>query len=129
MRGGEIIELRSDIGGGKTTFTRGLVAGADSDDDVASPTFTISRIYTAPKFTIHHFDFYRLSEPGIIAHELQEITQDPTVVIVIEWGDIVNDVLPQEHLIIEIQQQESDVRLLKLTIPAHMDYLIKGLAA
>ena len=44
LRGGELIELASDLGGGKTTFTRGLVRGGGSDDSVASPTFTISRV-------------------------------------------------------------------------------------
>lgn len=127
MRGGEVIELRSDLGGGKTTFTRGLVAGSGSLDDVASPTFTISRVYNAPKFTIHHFDFYRLNEPGIIANELQEILNDGSVVIVIEWGDIVADVLTAEHIIIDLQHQGQDNRGITITVPAQYAYITKGL--
>jgi tRNA threonylcarbamoyladenosine biosynthesis protein TsaE len=42
LKGGECIELTSDVGGGKTTFVRGLVSGAGSTDHVSSPTFTIS---------------------------------------------------------------------------------------
>ena len=45
LRGGEMIELVSDLGGGKTTFTRGLARGAGSSDVVSSPTFTISKVY------------------------------------------------------------------------------------
>jgi len=125
--GGEIIELRSDLGGGKTTFTRGLVVGTGSADDVASPTFTISRVYNAPKFTIHHFDFYRLTEPGIIAHELQELINDPSVVIVIEWGDIVADVIATEHTVITIEQQQGNERELIFEVPEKYQYITKGL--
>ncbi|MBX4191001.1 tRNA (adenosine(37)-N6)-threonylcarbamoyltransferase complex ATPase subunit type 1 TsaE, partial [Candidatus Saccharibacteria bacterium] len=63
LKGGEVIELRSDLGGGKTTFVRGLAAGAGSKANVTSPTFTLSRLYPAKNFSIHHFDFYRLNDP------------------------------------------------------------------
>jgi len=62
----EIIELRSDLGGGKTTFTQGLAAGAGSKDAVSSPTFTLKKIYRAGELHIYHYDFYRLNEPGIL---------------------------------------------------------------
>ena len=45
LKGGEVIELVSDLGGGKTTFVRGLAAGSGSKDQVASPTFTLSKVY------------------------------------------------------------------------------------
>src|SRR5690606_23307454 len=70
LRGGEVIELVSDLGGGKTTFTRGLVGGLKSTDTVASPTFTISREYTGGRLHVYHFDFYRLGEAGIVGDEL-----------------------------------------------------------
>src|SRR5690348_16076202 len=100
LRGGEVIELRSDLGGGKTTFVRGLVRGAGSRDRVSSPTFTLSRIYNAKKFEIHHFDFYRLSDPGILADQLAEAVQGDNVVI-IEWAGIVKNVLPEDRVSIE----------------------------
>src|SRR5436190_17523226 len=68
-----IIELRSDLGGGKTTFVRGLARGFGSNDRVASPTFTLNKIYKNSKGQeIHHFDFYRLHEPGILVDQLSE---------------------------------------------------------
>jgi tRNA threonylcarbamoyladenosine biosynthesis protein TsaE len=42
LQGGEVIELISDLGGGKTQLVRGLAAGMGSTDQVQSPTFTIS---------------------------------------------------------------------------------------
>lgn len=77
VKGGETIELVSDLGGGKTTFVHGLTAGVGSVDAVASPTFTISRQYKAGKLTIYHFDFYRLKEAGIMADELAEVINHP----------------------------------------------------
>lgn len=127
LRGGEVLELISDLGGGKTTFTRGLVRGAGSNDRVASPTFTISREYKAPTFTIAHFDFYRLSEAGIVADELREIMEDPHSVKVIEWGEIVNDVLVSERLQIGFKQAGGDTRELTFTYPAVLTYLLEGI--
>ena len=79
LRGGEVIELVSDLGGGKTTFVRGLARGAGSHDKVASPTFTISKTYVTDGYEIHHFDFYRLNDAGIVADELAEVVGDPHV--------------------------------------------------
>lgn len=128
LRGGEAIELVSDLGGGKTTFTRGLARGAGSHDKVGSPTFTLSREYTCPKFTITHFDFYRLGEAGIVADELAEVIGDPAYVAVVEWGDIVHDVLPENRLTVRIAQTGDDTRLLTFEYPAELKYLTEELA-
>ena len=129
LNGGEVIELISDLGGGKTTLTRGIAKGAGSHDDVASPTFTISRVYLAPKFEIHHFDFYRLDNAGIIAHELEEAQTDKKIVTIIEWGDVVSDVLPKERLRIILSNETGDFeqRLITLHIPDSLAYATKGI--
>jgi len=127
LRGGEVIELVSDLGGGKTTFTRGLVRGAGSLDKVASPTFTLSREYTTSNFTIAHFDFYRLGEAGIMGDELAEILADPTYVTVVEWGDVVHDVLPQERLTIRITLEADGSRKLTLEYAERLAYLMESL--
>lgn len=126
LRGGEVIELVSDLGGGKTTFTRGLVRGAGSTDRVASPTFTISCEYRTPKLTIIHCDFYRLSEPGIIAEELREHIGDPRSVVVVEWGDIIQNVLPANRLTIHLSQSGEDTRDITCRYPANLIYLLHG---
>ncbi len=129
MKGGEIIELISDLGGGKTTFVRGLARGAGSTDRVASPTFTISRVYQAGKLEIHHFDFYRLGEAGLIAEELAEIISDPHTVTVVEWADIVTDVLPDKRLTITIEKTPTDGRKLTFRAPESLQYLMKAVQA
>lgn len=124
-RGGEIIELMSDLGGGKTTFTRGLVRGIGSKDAVASPTFTISKVYDAGMLTVHHFDFYRLDEPGIMSEELAEVLVDPQAIVVIEWGDIVQHILPEKRLTLKIAQQPDGSRALTFTAPESLAHLIE----
>ena len=125
LRGGEVIELISDLGGGKTTFTRGLVRGAGSKDKVSSPTFAISREYTAEKFKIAHFDFYRLNEAGIVADELAEIVADEQYVTVVEWGEIVADVVGEDKMTITLVLQADGSRKITVTYPEKYTYLME----
>lgn len=126
MRGGEVIVLTSDLGGGKTAFVRGMAKGMGSTDHVASPTFTIGREYHSAdqKLTLFHFDFYRLNEPGIVALELQEALQDPAAVIAIEWGEIVQDVLPDQKMLIKITRTGEYTRDFSIEYPAGLAYLM-----
>lgn len=111
-----MIELRSDLGGGKTTFIRGLVKGAGSSDNVVSPTFTLSRIYRAKKVDISHFDFYRLNDPGILADQLAESVNSPKMVVAVEWAGIVDDILPPERLSVELKPTAYDSEERQVTV-------------
>lgn len=128
LKGGEVIELVSDLGGGKTTFTRGLAHGMGSHDHVASPTFMISRVYKVGRLELHHFDFYRLPEAGLIEHELEDILGDPRSVVVVEWSDVVQHVLPKDRLTIKIESAEGEARTLRLQAPESLEYLLEGVA-
>lgn len=100
---GAVIELVGDVGAGKTTLVKGLARGLDADDDVQSPTFTLNRVYNIKNDgVLVHYDFYRLHEPGIMRHEIAEAVADLATTVVIEWGDIVEGVLPEERLTIQI---------------------------
>lgn len=129
IRGGEVIELVSDVGGGKTTFTKFLVKALGSDDNVNSPTFTVSRVYSTPTKTIHHYDFYRLTDPQYVLQALQEQTQDSSSVTIIEWGGIVKNVLPTDRLIIKINKHptKETARIMIFEVSAVHDYLLKGI--
>lgn len=108
LKGGEVIELRSDLGAGKTTFVKGLAKGAGSKSNVTSPTFTLSRVYPAENLQICHFDFYRLNDPGILVDQLAESITDNNIVIV-EWADVVEDVLPADRISVEFKPAINDV--------------------
>ena len=126
LKGGEVFELISDLGGGKTTWVSGLAEGFGSSDSVASPSFTISYVYGRPdKKALHHFDFYRLNEPGVAASELSEVVGDSDVVTVVEWGSIVHDVLPEDRVKIQILALSEEERQFDIEFsPAH-EYLFK----
>lgn len=122
LRGGECIELVSDLGGGKTTFTRGLVRGLGSFDAVSSPTFTIGKQYRADHVTCYHFDFYRLQEPGLATEELAEAFEDNNGVIVVEWAESVASVLPENRIIIKIEQVSGNPESRKCIVKYPIEY-------
>ncbi|MBA2279112.1 tRNA (adenosine(37)-N6)-threonylcarbamoyltransferase complex ATPase subunit type 1 TsaE [Candidatus Saccharibacteria bacterium] len=126
-RGGEVFVLSSDLGGGKTTFTKGLAAGAGCKDIVGSPSFTINRIYPCTNNrTLYHFDFYRLGDAGIVGQELKEALEEPGSIVVIEWADIVKDLLPKRsiNIVFERIADNENARQLSIEYPEGMSYLI-----
>ena len=129
LRGGETIELSSDLGGGKTTFTRGLLNGLGSTDHVSSPTFTISKEYKAGDLRILHFDFYRMGEPGHVADMLAEAALDEQTICIIEWGGIVQGMLPVDRITVAFAKDADDEhrRMLTINYPDERDYIMKGL--
>ncbi len=124
--GGEVIELSSDLGGGKTTFTKGLAAGFGSTDHVSSPTFTISKIYKANDKRLYHYDFYRLPDAGLMRHEIEEALEDEAGVVVVEWADVARDVLPEQRLTVHIARTDENSRDVSLTYPVQLEYLLTG---
>ena len=112
LNGGEVIELVGDVGAGKTTLTKGIAVGLGVDEAVQSPSFTISRTYQTARdgLLLAHYDFYRLHDPGIMARELDEVVNDQGVVTIIEWAEIVNDVLPEGHIRIVITPKSETTR-------------------
>jgi tRNA threonylcarbamoyladenosine biosynthesis protein TsaE len=125
MRGSEVIELVSDLGGGKTTFVRGLAKGMGSQETVRSPSFTLNNQYRGDKLTLHHFDFYRLSEPGIMKQELAEVLAEPATAVAVEWADVIKDMLPAKRLTVHIKAVDSDVREFVFSYPPDLSYLIR----
>ena len=125
LRGGETIELTGDVGTGKTTLTKGVARGLAVDDDVQSPSFTISRTYKARNdLELHHYDFYRLNDPGIMRYELAESVEDSGVVTVIEWADSVEDVLPSPRITIRLRHAEAEGgRELQMEVPEVFSYV------
>src|SRR5258708_7777258 len=78
LKGGQLVELTADLGGGKTLLVKGIAKGLGYDREVTSPTFSISRIYGLPSGNeLHHFDFYRLDAKDIVNRELAEVVGQP----------------------------------------------------
>lgn len=112
LQGGEVFELVGDVGAGKTTFVKGLARGMGVTDDVQSPSFTISRVYKGRHdLELHHYDFYRLNDAGIMQYEVGESVENPKVVTVVEWAETVSAVLPESRSVVRIEAgQDENIR-------------------
>lgn len=104
---GAVIALYGDLGSGKTTFTNFLVKALGFDSRVQSPTFVISRRYEGGKGkvkVVNHLDLYRLTS----SHEatevgLHEFFTEPDAITIIEWPEIVEDLLPKDTVRIRFE--------------------------
>jgi tRNA threonylcarbamoyladenosine biosynthesis protein TsaE len=111
LKGHETIELVGDVGAGKTTFVKGLAQGLGVREPVQSPSFVIFARYAAPKGRgLHHYDFYRLDDAGVVAYDLAESLQDGKAITVIEWANTISHVLPAARITIRIKPLSSTSR-------------------
>lgn len=106
---GDIISLTGDLGAGKTHLTKGIAAGLGVVDYVTSPTFIIVNEYEG-RMPLYHFDVYRIND----IQEMYEIGFDEYLygrgVCVVEWGDIVADLLPEKTIEISIKKLDDNRR-------------------
>ena len=115
LAGAETIELVGDVGAGKTTLVKAIISGLGSSETVQSPTFTINRVYDLTNNRrFIHYDFYRLSDAGIMKLELAEAVADSQTIVAIEWADVVEGVLPADRLTINILPLGEDGREVEL---------------
>jgi tRNA threonylcarbamoyladenosine biosynthesis protein TsaE len=97
LQKGMVIVLTGDLGSGKTKLTEGILTYFGLENEISSPTFTIVNEYNTPKFDIYHFDVYRLED----SDEFYAIGGDEYFekgVCIIEWGELISDVLPKEYV-------------------------------
>jgi tRNA threonylcarbamoyladenosine biosynthesis protein TsaE len=104
---GEIYTLIGDLGVGKTVLTQGVAAGLGIEEPVNSPTFTIVQIYEEGRLPFYHFDVYRIGD----VEEMEEVGYEDCFygegVCLIEWADLIEDILPREHRRITIEKDLS----------------------
>ena len=96
LAAGDVVLLEGDLGGGKTTFTKGIAKACGVLDVVNSPTFTIVKIYQG-HLPFYHIDAYRL-EGNSDDIGLEELITDNHAIIVIEWPRYIENILPKDHL-------------------------------
>lgn len=103
-KSGQIYTLTGDLGVGKTVFTQGLAAGLGITEPVNSPTFTIVQMYEDGRLPFYHFDVYRIGD----IEEMEEISYEDCFygegVCLIEWADLIREILPPNVIAIEIEK-------------------------
>jgi tRNA threonylcarbamoyladenosine biosynthesis protein TsaE len=111
---GDLVLLVGDLGAGKTAFVQGLARGLGVEEPVTSPTFTIVQEY-AGRLPVVHVDVYRLDRLQDLYDLGLEEAGDRGVTVV-EWGDLVEQAVPAEHLVVRIEPGAADTeRVLELT--------------
>lgn len=99
---GDIVALIGDLGTGKTSLTKYIAEGLGVTEEISSPTFTIIKEYRSGRLPLYHFDVYRLGS----GEELLDIGAEDYLegdgACIIEWADIVADVLPADSLVVQL---------------------------
>ena len=108
---GDVIALRGEVGAGKTTLARALIAAlmGETAAEVPSPTFSLAQAYETARLTVTHFDFYRLA----CADEAREVGFDEAVAggaAIVEWPDRAAELLPESRYEIELAQTADPAR-------------------
>lgn len=100
-----------EMGTGKTTLIKKLCAELKVQDEVSSPTFSLVNEYYSEKFgTIYHFDFYRIKNiQEVYDIGFEEYFYSDCIVLV-EWPELVEQLLPEKTSRIEIELSENNTR-------------------
>jgi tRNA threonylcarbamoyladenosine biosynthesis protein TsaE len=99
---GTVIALIGDLGTGKTTLTKAIAAGLGVTESVTSPTFTIIKEYGSGRLPLYHFDAYRIGDPEeMYALGFEEYFYGKGVTVV-EWADLVAELLPRDAIVIRL---------------------------
>lgn len=105
---GDVVALTGDLGTGKTALTKYIAEGLGVKEEISSPTFTIIKEYKSGRLPLYHFDVYRLGSGEELLDTGAEELLDGDGACVIEWADIVADVLPADSLIVSLSYGGSE---------------------
>ena len=115
LKKGDLIILTGELGAGKTKFVEGVLTHFGMQDEISSPTFTIVNEYHNNKADIYHFDLYRLSD----VYEFENIDGEAYFskgICIFEWGEMIEDILPEDYLKITFAKDDNDENVRKLEI-------------
>jgi tRNA threonylcarbamoyl adenosine modification protein YjeE len=114
-----VVALRGDLGAGKTTFARGLIAALAAEaglpvPEVPSPTFTLVQTYEFPRLAVWHFDLYRIAGPDdAVELGLDEAFAEGACLI--EWPERLGRLLPDRRIDIALAFAGADGRTITVT--------------
>lgn len=98
---GGVIHLHGDLGAGKTTFARALIAALGVSGRIKSPTYSLIESYRADGLAIHHLDLYRIADAGELEWLGLDEIADGASLILVEWPERGGTALPRPDLVLE----------------------------
>jgi tRNA threonylcarbamoyladenosine biosynthesis protein TsaE len=117
LRTGDVVALFGELGAGKTTLARGILAGLGHDGEVASPTFPIVIPYETLAVPAWHVDLYRIEDSA----ELDELALDEAIedgALIVEWPERMGDALWPHSLRLTLRRDGEGARALTADVPA-----------
>jgi tRNA threonylcarbamoyladenosine biosynthesis protein TsaE len=112
LKPGMVVYLQGDLGAGKTTLARGVLAGLGHAGKVKSPTFTLVEPYDLSRLYLYHFDFYRFTQSGPMADREWEDAGfrecfDGRSVCLVEWPERAGSRLAPPDLTLNLELQDT----------------------
>jgi len=108
LKKGDVIALVGDLGTGKTTLSKYIAEALGITETITSPTFTIVQEYHSGRLPLYHFDVYRVDD----IEEMYRIGYEEYFygegVCIVEWADIVEEILPEYAKVIFIEYGEDE---------------------
>jgi tRNA threonylcarbamoyladenosine biosynthesis protein TsaE len=111
---GDVVSMTGDLGAGKTAFVQGAARALGVTEPVTSPTFVLVREYRGD-VPVRHVDVYRLQRFQEVLDLGFEDLVDAGVVAFIEWGNVVEALLPDSHVQVELRAGEDDHRSIRVS--------------
>lgn len=108
LKKGDVIALAGDLGTGKTTLSKYIAEALGITETITSPTFTIVQEYHSGRLPLYHFDVYRVDD----IEEMYRIGYEEYFygegVCIVEWADIVEEIIPEDAKVIFIEYGEDE---------------------
>ena len=115
---GSIFAFYGKMGSGKTTFIKSLCEEMGVTDSINSPTFAIVNEYSdSNDNTIYHFDFYRIKSIAEVYNMGYEEYFYSNAYCFLEWPELVEELLPEEHVKVIIEEGENGERTITVELP------------
>jgi len=119
VRPGDVIALSGQLGAGKTSIARGLLAALGLEGEAPSPSFAIVQPYDPPevRFPVLHVDLYRLDHP----EEAEELGLDDARIdslLIVEWPERLGDAAWHDALWLSLDVAPNGARALTAKVPA-----------
>lgn len=109
-----VFAFYGSMGAGKTTFVKAICEELGVTDVITSPTFAIINEYSGNCGTIYHFDFYRIKKLEEVYDMGYEDYFYSGALCFIEWPELIEDVLPEDAVMVNIRENEDGTRTVSL---------------